>query len=512
MKASRPLQLKGDPVMTTLIPSHNVDLASGLPVQRREGSRGNTKKLLLVVGALVLVAVVTTGVALGQTEFTNNKDGGHLYIHLPGRFPVDFSMPYVSTQTGKQLAEQVAKKVGVRVQYLVLFRSSTELVQRHGPSSALTHMDRAPEYRIDAGPNADKTLQEQGVMASDSLKLLLRPLRGDHIHYAFSIYYKGELVDKAMIQDRPVLAVASNISQQDKDSGDVCSPDKTDTGAKGSSAEPSYVGPKVWEGNHIDTVFPHFGAHVGHPSWFGFNLMHIHPATAWPWFEESEGLGANLDTLLEQVGIWVWEEGSRRYPFHTPFDKVKPGEVIVDFPAGLKTVKGTELVSNVKHNKEKGWSYCDYPTNRLLIANDKDYVWRLYYWPFSRDLGNFSVLTERFGRVWLHENMGMITLSYEEKHNDPISKPPLPDPDKDKQSIESIEYLWSNNDYFKVKEGGKTPKEVPHDQSGPKMLGFDGDSYPMPNMPCDFCRQFAKDHQKDSQEPEAYCKALSCSK
>jgi hypothetical protein len=290
-----------------------------------------------------------------------------------------------------------------------------------------------------------------------------------------------------MIQDRPVLAVASNISEQDKQSGDVCSPRHVATAATQSndmSSKPSYVGPKIWEGNHIDTVFPHFGVHIGHPGWFGMSLMHIHPATAWQWFEESEGLGANLDTLLEQVGIWVWEKNSRRYPFHTPFDKVEEGELIMDFPAGLKTVKNAELVSNVNYPKdEKGWSYCDYPTNRLLIANDKDkdkdeqYLWRLYYWPFSGNRDRYSVLTERFGRVWLHENMGMITLSYE-KRDPPLSEPLLPDE-------QSIDYLWSNNERLKIREHGKMPenKKIPHDQSGPQMLGFDGNSYPMPNMP-----------------------------
>lgn len=81
--------------------------------------------------------------------------------------------------------------MGVKVQYLALFRSGAELVQDHGPNSALTHMDRLPEYRIDAGANAVKTLRKHGVTAGGSLKLLLRPLHADHIHYAFSIYYKG---------------------------------------------------------------------------------------------------------------------------------------------------------------------------------------------------------------------------------------------------------------------------------------------------------------------------------
>ena len=461
-------------------------------------------RFFVAVGALLLVAAMATGVAVGGpgAEGTSNGGpGGRLHIHLGGRFPADFRMPYSGSLTGRQLAEKVAQRVGVKAQYLVLFRSSARLVKRHGAGTAMTHMDRAPEYRLDAGPNADKALQEQGVMAGDTVKLLLRPLRGDHIHYAFSISYKGDPVDMTMINDRPVLAVDSNISGQDRKSGDVCSPSssqpkQTTTAATQSSGTPSYVGPKIWEGNHIDTVFPHFGVHIGHPGWFGFSLMHIHPGTSWQWFEESEGLGANLDTLLEQVGVWVWEQDSRRYPFHTPLDKVKPGGVIMDFPAGLQTLAGTKLVSNYNNGR---WSYCDYPTNRVLVMNDQDYVWRLYYWPFSRDRMNVSVLEEGFGRMWLHENMGMITLSYEKRNHRIGQAPPPPMP-----SRSTIEYLWSNNEYFKMKnEAGNLPDMVPHDQSSVKMLGFDGKHYPMPNMSCDFCRKYAG-------EPQGRAQGIDC--
>ena len=453
-------------------------------------------KLFVGVGVLLLVATEATGVAVGAAGSTSTRDSesvGHLYVHLGGRFPADFSVPYSGSLTGRQLADKVAQRVGVKAQYLVLFLSSARLVRGHRSNTALTHMDRAPEYRIDAGPNADKTLQEQGVMAGDTLKLLLRPLRGDHIHYAFSIYYKGSPVDMTMIKDRPVLAVESNISEEDRQSGDACSPGhgllkQTGTVATRSNDAPGYVGPKIWEGNHIDTVFPHFGVHIGHPGWFGMSLMHIHPATGWQWFEESEGLGANLDTLLEQVGTWVWEKDSRRYPFHTPLDRVKPGEVIMDFPAGLQTVAGTKLESNFNNGT---WSYCDYPTNRVLVVNDKAYVWRLYYWPFSRDPLSFSVLEEGFGRVWLHENMGMISLSYEKRNHPKGEAPPLPMPTRS-----TIEYLWSNNEYFKIKDrAGILPVMVPHDQSSAQMLGFDGEHYPMPNMSCDFCRKHAKEPQ-----------------
>ncbi|HEX9869857.1 MAG TPA: hypothetical protein VGC99_14905, partial [Candidatus Tectomicrobia bacterium] len=181
-------------------------------------------KLFVAVGALLLVAAMTTGVAVaaaGPAGTGDSESGGLIYIHLGGRFPADFSMPYSGSLTGRQLAAKVAQRAGVKAQYLVLFRSSVQLVKGHGTSTALTHMDRAPEYRVDAGPNARKTLHDQGVMAGDTLKLLLRPLRGDHIHYAFSIYYKGNPVDMTMIKDRPVLAVDSNISEQDRQSGDV---------------------------------------------------------------------------------------------------------------------------------------------------------------------------------------------------------------------------------------------------------------------------------------------------
>jgi len=253
-------------------------------------------KFLVAAGARLVAAAMVTGVAvggLGTEGIGSTESGGRLHIHLGDRFPADFSIPYSGSLTGRQLAEQVAGQVGVKAQYLVLFRSSARLVKRHGAGAAMTHMDRAPENRLDMGPNADKALREQGVMAGDTVSVLLRPVRGDHIHYAFSIYYKGDPVDMTTINDRPVLAVDSNISKQDRESGDVCSPSArlphlTTTAATRNNGTPGYVGSKIWEGNHIDTVFPRFGVHIGHPGWFGFSLMHIHPATSWQWFEQSE--------------------------------------------------------------------------------------------------------------------------------------------------------------------------------------------------------------------------------
>src|SRR3989304_5198651 len=124
-------------------------------------------KLFVAVGALLLIGAITMVAvgAAGSTGTGDSESGGRLYIRLGGRFPADFSMPYSGSLTGRELAAKVAQRAGVKVQYLALFRSSVRLVKGHGASTALTHMDRAPEYRVDASPNADKTLQEQGVMA-----------------------------------------------------------------------------------------------------------------------------------------------------------------------------------------------------------------------------------------------------------------------------------------------------------------------------------------------------------
>jgi hypothetical protein len=56
---------------------------------------------------------------------------------------------------------------------VVLFRGGGPLVKRE--RGAALHMDRAPEYRVGAGPNADRPL------GSRWLKLLLRPLHGNHL-------------------------------------------------------------------------------------------------------------------------------------------------------------------------------------------------------------------------------------------------------------------------------------------------------------------------------------------
>jgi hypothetical protein len=61
-------------------------------------------ELFVAVGALLLVAAMTTAVAVGAAGSTDTRDsvgGGHLYIHLGGHFPADYSMPYSGSLTGR---------------------------------------------------------------------------------------------------------------------------------------------------------------------------------------------------------------------------------------------------------------------------------------------------------------------------------------------------------------------------------------------------------------------------
>jgi hypothetical protein len=101
--------------------------------------------------------------------------------------------------------------------------------------------------------------------------------------------------------------------------------------------------------------------------------------------------------------------------------------------------------------------------------------------------------------------MGMITLSYEKRNRpaDAVPAPPMP-------TRSTVEYLWSNNDYFKIKDNaGNLSEMIPHDQSSVKMLGFDGAHYPMPNMSCDVCRKYAKEPQGLAQKIDCI-ELLSC--
>lgn len=81
-------------------------------------------------------------------------------------------------------------------------------------------------------------------------------------------------------------------------------------------------------------------------NWFSRGLAHLHPGTSWSWFRETEGLGANLDNFLEQVGTWIWEKNSMRYPSHGPFEHIlNDQEVIIDFPLEAQFRDGRTLKS-----------------------------------------------------------------------------------------------------------------------------------------------------------------------
>jgi hypothetical protein len=415
--------------------------------------------------------------AVNALEPRGHLPSGYVKIRITGRYPATFKVDYSSELTGIQLAQKVADELGgVEAQFVTLFKLDRPL-KLMGPSGPAFNLDRSPDNRID---NSNQTLGQLKVKSRDTIQCLLRPLRGDHIHYAFAIYYKGELVDMSLIEDRPVLAVQNNMKVGE--SYDKCSP--VEPGTAGTSAPPfdiqatvpgmdnlpRFLGPRIWEGGHIDHVFPHFGVHFGHAHWFGFGLIHVHPATSWNFFEETEGLGANLDAALEQVGIWIWEKNSRRYPYHSAIGFITDdNKLIMDFPnvGILKTVNGTELTSNLN------WSFCDYPTNRLLIGNDDKYVWRLYYHRNAMDNEDFTVMEENFGRVWLRHNMGFLALSYEERGANAAT--PVP-------AVESLEYLFNDNSRFKMSNPvtGEVPQYIPSDASTFQAMGFDGEPYPAP--------------------------------
>ena len=429
-----------------------------------------------------------------------------LNIRMPSQNGVDFRVDFHQQMSGIDAAAAAARHLNVHPAFVVLWKNQAGL--SGSPNGAQTLSDRDALLRVD---NSALRLggAEHRVRAGDTLTLALRPLRGDHFHNAVAIYYKGRLLD--VPTDRPVLAVGNNLREGE----DVaqCGPDlpggQAPTHAAPGAGQPpgfhpaaappeagdqTYIGERPWEGNHVNTVYPHFGVHSGHDRWFGMGLIHVHPATSWQWYRGSEGLGATLGAFLEQVGIWAWETESNRYPQHTPTQKARAGVVVLDFPPGTKlageaaaaaaaAAASEQLESNYPDGatKKPGWSHCDYPTRRVIVQNDATHEWRLYYWPHvdspAREAQTF---TSRFDRLWLHHNQAMVVLAFEERaYAGPARRP----------SARSVAYLRGDAGAFKAQwkqlypgDDAKAHSSIPHDVSAPQVLGFDGAHYPMPNL------------------------------
>ena len=158
----------------------------------------------------------------------------------------------------------------------------------------------------------------------------MRPLRGDHIHQAFAVYVKGQLVD--IIWDQEWLGTPdanegntypssfANLSSGMCAPRRARSPPNTHAPHLARSrrlpplrryTRPSHVRPDAAVrcprfcryDYHITTTHPHFGMHAGQAYWFGDGLIHSHPGTSWQWFQHTEGLGATLGAFLEQTGV-----------------------------------------------------------------------------------------------------------------------------------------------------------------------------------------------------------------
>src|SRR5207249_4987771 len=106
-----------------------------------------------------------------------------------------------------------------------------------------------------------------------------------------------------------------------------------------------------------------------------------------------EGFGGNIDAFLEQIGVWIWEKNSMRYPSHGPLSHIlSDKEMIIDFPLTAQFKDGRKLkshftnthdTSHVSHTMPNSkpmdsWNVAEYAVNRTLIGNTAEKVWRMY--------------------------------------------------------------------------------------------------------------------------------------
>eukprot|EP01062_Namystynia_karyoxenos_P056124 TRINITY_DN47080_c0_g1_i1.p1 TRINITY_DN47080_c0_g1~~TRINITY_DN47080_c0_g1_i1.p1 ORF type:complete len:558 (+),score=142.69 TRINITY_DN47080_c0_g1_i1:146-1675(+) len=423
--------------------------------------------LRCAIPTAVIFAVLAAIAGVGVSYLALRGGGGDAVVRVhvsSGQLRTVLEFPRRrGTLTAADLLKEVAAELGVHRDFLVL-------VRRGGPAVAGGRVQQrafnsrrvgAPAGE-DASAEADqRSLESWGIPADGDAELdcLLRPLRGDHIHNALAIYITGMLVDP--LSDRPLQSTLFE--------------------GRSMAAAPGQ--------QHIQQLWPHFGVHGGHPEWGGEGFAHVHPGSAWAWFRESEGLGSTLDLLLEQVGVGVWDPDSLRYPFgpwHLPQGPAGADTrtVVVDFPADLRAGvefgdcaeierTGTRPASTggfplSQLQNAAPYTARDYSDGRSVISSNASHTWRLYYYSHWLDPEPSQVVELGLGRLWIHENMAMMVLSYEPRVRS--GPPPRPPPCQVR--------LLSN----KLLLDGTTSQSV-YQIAQHYALGFDSRPYPMPNAP-----------------------------
>ena len=406
-------------------------------------------------------------------------------------------------ETIAELLQNLSKQLGIGPEYIVLYKTTPALDSK---TNALTF--RSDDLRIDYQPSTQgecklqgtlpidvfnipkrieyqikqldiieacrtkwqqQTLKDVGIEKDSVLQLALRPLRGDHTHYVVAFY-----VDQDDAGPKPLSVLIDRPNLEN-----------------------------IFEGKHIYQIFPHFGLHGGGQlNWFSEGLSHIHPGTAWNWFHEAEGLGSNIDAFLEQIGVWIWEKNSVRYPSHGPLSALlERNDSIFDFPIAAQFQDGRKLNSILRREEPKidkgvgdspeikgeppnSWNAAEYALDRILIGNKDDEIWKMYYYPFYAMNDPKFVSTENFGRTWLNENLGAVIFSYERRsHNLQPQR---------KLILDRFLYLGNliPNNVPKLyppfiddtdESPGKSLDAIPYNVSSVIIKGFDGTYYPMPN-------------------------------
>ena len=425
------------------------------------------------------VAAANDGAEIDMRLFGKSNKGGYLSVILGGQEPRNLNVEYTDTQTAGELINQVANIIGVEEDYVVLFRQPSAVIDGSrrviGPNR-YSHRIGASSSWKDADTLNQQTLKSLGIRSGDNIQASLRPLKGDHIHYAVAFNVHGELVDPIYDQN-------------------WIGPSYADEGKEYPSS-PEDLATNI-NNTHIIQLNPHFGIHGAVPYWTGYGWVHAHPGTSWTWLRSTQGLGATLDTYFEMIGVGYWDAASNRYPFgsyHVPSaESTSEPHVTMTFPErnlrtqsvnmvggtynceGLNTTQGPSglAIGPNRHplsDFQNSVSYTDHDFNegQVVISSNATHTWRTYYYSYYQQ-EKPEVMEAGAGNIWLVENLGMIVLSFERREDPPDGSIDNPYPKPPKCMVEMMSRPYSHSDPNNSWENYYY------------MLGFDGYPYPMPN-------------------------------
>lgn len=118
-----------------------------------------------------------------------------LHYHLQGNYPYSWFGLCRDDFTALDVLKHVGESLGISYHYVVVYRAFPK-IDRMGRTT-----ERCENLRVGTSTSScnatevnNKPITDFGLHCGESVDVFLRPMKGDHIHYAFVTYIDGKML------------------------------------------------------------------------------------------------------------------------------------------------------------------------------------------------------------------------------------------------------------------------------------------------------------------------------